>query len=149
MKDWENARTAVSGLIATGDRIEDHYRTFADLWGRDDHPGNAYYWTQKAIEVEPDDPNLYMQAASLSEIVGTGPSPIEWIDSAIAVFGENDALLNNKATLLARLEKYAEAEMILRPLYAKDTSNYTNHHLRRNSTYIWWNPTSRFNCFLR
>lgn len=122
LEDWENALTALGGLIRTGDRIEDHYFEFAEYWGRHNHPANAYFFIKKAIEIDPDQPNAYIQAANLASICEPGPQAVAWIDSAIERFGEDDAFSSNKAMLLARDERYAEAEKIYRELLAKDTT---------------------------
>jgi Flp pilus assembly protein TadD len=121
--DWDIALSALSGLVATGDPIEEHYDEYAELWARKDHIANAYYWIRKAIEVDPDNQENYIRAAHLAVKDDSGPSPGEWIDSAIARFGESDRLLNAKATVLMQAEDFAEAERMFRNLYARDTAN--------------------------
>ena len=121
--DWDVALAALSGLVATGDPIEEHYDQYAELWARKDHPINAYFWTQKSLEVNPDNQENYIRAAQLSLICQTGPSPAEWIDSAITRFGESDFLWRNKAEVLYKSGEYADAERILRIQYDRDTTN--------------------------
>ncbi|HUV29776.1 MAG TPA: hypothetical protein VMY05_01605 [Acidobacteriota bacterium] len=123
LEDWDYARTALTGLVRTGDRIEDHYADYAELWGKDNHPGNAYYYTKLAIEVEPDNPTYYMQAAVLATTVEPGPAAMAWVDTAIARFGESDPFLGTKALILAKQESYREAERIYRDLATRDTTN--------------------------
>jgi len=126
LEDWDYAMAAMGGLIGTGDSIEQYYAQYAEMWGRKDHPGNAYFYTKKAMDVEPDNPNHYVRAARLAVIVEPGPAAIEWIDSAIARFGQNDGFLITKAEILARQESYPEAEKIFRSLLANDTSHYAH-----------------------
>jgi len=124
LEDWDYAMAAMGGLIGTGDSIEQYYAQYAEMWGRKDHPGNAYFYTKKALEVEPNDPNHYVRAARLAVLVEPGPAAIRWIDSAIARFGENDGFLSTKAEIYARQDNYPTAEKIFRALLAKDTSSY-------------------------
>jgi tetratricopeptide (TPR) repeat protein len=126
LEDWDYAMAAMGGLIGTGDSIEQYYAQYAEMWGRKDHPGNAYFYTKKAMDVEPDNPNHYVRAARLAVTVEPGPAAIKWIDSAIARFGENDGFLITKAEILARQESYPAAEKIFRSLLSNDTSHYAH-----------------------
>jgi tetratricopeptide (TPR) repeat protein len=121
--DWDVALAALSGLVATGDPIEEHYDEYAELWARKDHPINAYYWTQKSLEVNPDNQENYLRAAQLAVITKSGPSPGEWIDSAMARFGESDRLWRTKAEVLYKSGDFEGSEAILRVQYGKDTTN--------------------------
>ncbi len=122
LEDWENARTALAGLVRTGDNIELYYEKFSEYWAKDDNPLNGYFFIKKALEVNSEDPNLYIQAGNLASIVKEGSEAVVWMDSAITRFGTNDAFLSNKALFLARESKYDLAELIYRDLLSRDTS---------------------------
>jgi len=122
LENWEYALSALSCLVATGDQLEDHYADYAELWAKSNNPLNGYFFVKKAIEVNPDQQNLYMQAANLASILDSNQQALHWIDSALIRFGENGILLSTRAMMLARQEKYAEAEKIYRRVYEKDTS---------------------------
>ena len=123
LEDWDYALAALGGLIRTGDNIEQYYSTYAELWAKNDHPGNAYYYAKKAIEVDPDRREWYVQTANLALTVEGNRSCLRWIDSAITRFGEEDEFFGAKAYLLARLDDYPAAEEIYRSLLSKDTGS--------------------------
>jgi tetratricopeptide (TPR) repeat protein len=123
MNDWAVARSALQGLINVGAAPPKHWKIMADLWRKDEHPGNVYHFTKKAIEADSNDIDLWMELANTAAMVDSGGAALVYIDEAIKRFGSNDILLANRATYLTFAKQYDSAEVILRSLLAKDTAS--------------------------
>jgi tetratricopeptide (TPR) repeat protein len=123
LEDWAVARSALKGMIDLGAAPKHHWKIMADLWRRDDHPGNTYYFTKLALIDDPDDIDLWIQAANAAAVVDSGAAALAYIDTAIGRFGPKDMLIANQATFLTFVQKYDSAETILRGLLSKDTTS--------------------------
>ena len=123
MNDWAIARSALQGLIDVGAAPPKHWKTMADLWRKDQHPGNVYHFAKKALEADSNDIDLWLELANTATMVDSGLSALTYIDEAIKRFGSNDMLLANRATYLTFAKQYDSAEVILRSLLAKDTGS--------------------------
>ena len=123
LNDWPVARSALQGLIDAGAPPPQAWKMMADFWRREDHPGNVYYFTKKAIEADSNDLDLWLQMANTAAMVDSGQAALYYVDEAIKRFGANDMLLANRATFLTFVKQYDSAEVILRSLLAKDTGS--------------------------
>ncbi|MBU0982955.1 MAG: hypothetical protein KKA42_03730 [candidate division Zixibacteria bacterium] len=119
---WDNAIASLYVIGETGDGLKKHYAKLSELWGKNEHPANAFYWMQKAMEENPDEPDYFMKAAHLAVICVSPDSAISILDSAMRAFGDKEVLLANKATYLVYKEDFVGAEKILRGLVAGDTA---------------------------
>ncbi|GEM_PF-488551 len=122
MQDWDIAISAIGGLIKTGDRPESRYAQLAELWGRNNHPANSYFYIKKALEVEPDNQNHYIQAANLAGIVDSVQAALAYNDSAIARFGSLDQFITSRALIYMSMKEYTKAEELYRNIFVKDSS---------------------------
>jgi tetratricopeptide (TPR) repeat protein len=123
LNDWGIARSALRGMIDMGVAPPHHWKIMADLWRRSDHPGNTYNFTKMALLDDPDDMDLWVQAANAASIVDSAKVAIAYIDTAIEKFGPKDMLIANRGTFLSFDKKYDSAEMIFRGLLVKDTAS--------------------------
>lgn len=123
MNDWAVARSALQGLIDLGAAPPKPFKIMADLWRKDQHPGNVYHFTQKALEADSNDIDLWLELANTATMVDSGGAALHYIDGAIKRFGSSDMLQANRATYLTFVKQYDSAEVILRSLLAKDTGS--------------------------
>jgi len=124
IEEWNSAIRAIHVLIETGDPIEQYYNELATLNSMIKNHMVAYHFFQKLMEKEPDNPNYYLQTANMAAKIESLHVSLAVIDSAIERFGSDDEFLLNKGMYLAAKKSYDESELILRSLYAKDTSSF-------------------------
>lgn len=130
---WDEAINALQILIKTGDRPEQHYATLAEMWARNDYPANAYFYIKEALRVDPDNQQLWLQAANLAGIVDSIPLALRYLDSATVRFGEQDHFTSARALYQMNLGNLSEAERLYRRVYTKDT---TSAHARLNLAHV-------------
>ncbi|HWR83046.1 MAG TPA: tetratricopeptide repeat protein [Candidatus Deferrimicrobium sp.] len=120
---WQSAIRAIQVLVRTGDPLDRHLRELADLNTKIKNWAVAYKYTRDLLRIEPDNPSLYLQAANLAAQNDSPQVALQVIDSAIQLFGSRTEFSLNRGLYLASLERYAEAETLLRTLYAQDTTS--------------------------
>lgn len=123
LNDWGIARSALKGMIDMGAAPPHQWKIMADLWRRSDHPGNTYSFTKMALLEEPENIDLWIQAATAASVVDSARAAIAYIDTAIGKFGPTDMLIANRGTFLSFDQQYDSAETIFRSLLAKDTAS--------------------------
>lgn len=122
IQNWEVALSAIQGLIGSGEPASKYYKEQADMWGKLQYPGNAYYWARKALAKDTSDPAIWFMTASFAAQVDSVELALALTDSAVAKFGENDRFTANRATFLSMIGRFEEAERILRDLVKKDST---------------------------
>lgn len=123
MKDWQVSIDAIGVLIGTGDRPEAHYAKLAELWGRNNHPFNAYYWNKLALAQDSTRENLWLEAAYLAGIVDSNGAALRYLDAAVARFGDKPVYQNGRAVYYMQQSQPALAEPIFRQLLTEDSSS--------------------------
>lgn len=122
IEDWESARAALRVLVKTGDPVESHLETLAELsLQMEDLPWAHYYYGQ-LLNKESDNPNRWIQTANTAADMGSLFVAIDLLDSAIEEFGPNESFLANKGIYHAVLGQYPESEKIFRSLIVADTT---------------------------
>jgi len=123
LQDWGTARQAIGVLIETGDPPESHWEDLAHLClaGENYHLAHRYF--SLLLEVEPDNPNRYIEVANTAAEIDSMDLAMRVIDSALVRFGQRDEFLTNKALFLSSQRDYPAAEHIYRRLVAGDTSS--------------------------
>ena len=122
VEDWTTARTALRVLVKTGDPVESHLESLAELSLQlEDLPWAHYYFGQ-LLEREPENPNRYVQFANTAADFGSLQVAMGILDSAIEKFGPNETFLANKGIYLAVLRQYTESEKIFRSLILSDST---------------------------
>lgn len=122
VEDWESARAALRVLVETGDPVESHLETLAELsLQMEDLPWAHYYYGQ-LLEREQDNPNRWIQVANTAADMGSLFVALELLDSAVEKFGPNETFLSNKGIYYAVLKRYPESEDIFRALILSDST---------------------------
>jgi tetratricopeptide (TPR) repeat protein len=121
-QNWRYAIDAIKTLIATGDREEDHYRDLVELYARDSAALMAYYYQKKIIDQQPDSPDEYMRLINVALAVESVTVALEYLDSAVARFGERNEFLANQAFILVYQKNYDGAEQLFRKTIANDST---------------------------
>lgn len=122
VEDWESARAALRVLVETGDPVESHLETLAELsLQMEDLPWAHYYYGQ-LLEREQDNPNRWIQVANTAADMGSLFVALELLDSAVGKFGPNETFLSNKGIYYAALKRYPESEDIFRALILADST---------------------------
>lgn len=122
VEDWESARAALRVLVETGDPVESHLETLAELsLQMEDLPWAHYYYGQ-LLEREQDNPNRWIQVANTAADMGSLFVALELLDSAVEMFGPNETFLSNKGIYYAALKRYPESEDIFRALILADST---------------------------
>jgi tetratricopeptide (TPR) repeat protein len=140
LEDWAVARSALRGMIDLGTAPKHYWKIMADLWRRDNHPGNTYNYTKLALIDDPGNIDLWIQAANAAAVVDSGAAALAYIDTAIGRFGPREMLIANQATFLTFVQKYDSAEIILRGLLSKDT---TSMQYRLNLAHVLSSQSSK------
>lgn len=123
IQNWEVALSAIQGLIGSGEPESKYYAEQADLWGKLNYPGNAFFWSRKALAQDTSNPGIWVMTANYAAQVDSAELALALMDSAIAKFGENDRFTANRASFLSLTGKHREAEDLLRGLVKKDSTN--------------------------
>ncbi len=123
IEEWKSAIEAVHVLIETGDPLEQYYGELGYLNMKVENYRVAYYFYRKLLEKDPGNPNNYLQVANLAADNDSLGVALAVIDSALQRFGSNDQFLLNKTVYLTALQRFAEAETILRSMLDRDTSS--------------------------
>ena len=123
IQEWKSAIKAIHVLIETGDPVEQYYKELGDLNIMVENYQVAYYFYRKLIEIEPDNPNNYLQVSNLAAQIDSLDVALTVIDSALERFDNRDIFMLNKGLYLSGKKRYKEAEAILRSLLAKDSSS--------------------------
>ena len=119
--DAQTTMNAIMVLISTGDP-EDYYdEQLADLNSKEGKFYNSLYYYQRLLKKEPDNPNRYLDLANCAVNTDSMELALRTLDSAEARFGTSPEIKLNRGVFLASMEKYNEAEIILRDLYNSDT----------------------------
>lgn len=122
VEDWESARAALRVLVETGDPVESHLETLAELsLQMEDLPWAHYYYGQ-LLEKEPDNPDRWVQVANTAADMGSLQVAMGIVDSAVEKFGPNETFLSNKGIYHAVLKQYTESEEIFRSLILSDST---------------------------
>lgn len=122
VEDWESARAALRVLVETGDPVESHLETLAELsLQMEDLPWAHYYYGQ-LLEKEPDNPDRWVQVANTAADMGSLQVAMGIVDSAVEKFGPNETFLSNKGIYHAVLKQYTESEKIFRSLILSDST---------------------------
>lgn len=122
MNDWQVSIDAIGVLIRTGDRPEDHYAKLGELWGKDNHPYNAYYWTRKALEYDSTRAELLMTAAFYGGIVDSNDAALKYIDRAEAYYGSQRDFTIARGIYFMQTERPERAEIYFREVLLLDTA---------------------------
>ena len=75
------------------------------------------------------EPELYTNYASLIDDMGDAARAIRIYDSTIAKYPAYSAAYLNKAMTLYRMDKYVEAEGVLKKVLVMDPFSYTSHYI--------------------
>lgn len=123
LEEWQTAIKAIYVLTKTGDKIESYYQELAKLHIRKQDYGHAFRYIRLQLDQEPENKNLYLKLGMLAAQINQLELAVALLDTAIEKFGEAPEFATNKATYLAGLKEYLEAEKILRGLILKDPSS--------------------------
>ena len=116
LEDYPNAISAIETLARTGDGYDRYYEQLADLFEKDNKPGQSYYWARKATVRGTDVPEMYLIAASRAADYDSMAVALELLDTAMVKWPEDHRFPGTKALILFFQGKLQQAEAILRPL---------------------------------
>ncbi|MFH1685962.1 MAG: hypothetical protein ABIE70_00390 [bacterium] len=119
---WDEARRTMQELFLLGVPEADHLDEIFELSMNAKRFDHAYHWSRKLLQVNPDEPQRWLNTANLAAEVGSIYVAIDVIDSAIDRFGPREELLNNKGLFLVSTDDGARAEKIFRELVDLDTT---------------------------
>lgn len=123
LEEWQTAIKTIYVLTSTGDPIESFYEELARLHIRKKDYGNAFRYMRHQLDQEPENKNLYLKLGMLAAQINQLELAIALLDTAVEKFGEAPEFATNKATYLAGLNEYLEAEKILRGLISTNPSS--------------------------
>lgn len=123
MQDWKVAIGATLTLIGTGDPQEQHYARLSELWDREKHPYNAFFWLKKLMATTEPKRDMYITAARLSAQCDSPAQALVYLDTAIMKFGSDPELQMNRAVYLTESNRLPQAELIFRDLLKQDSLN--------------------------
>ena len=127
MQDWKVAIGATLTLIGTGDPQEQHYARLSELWDREQHPYNAFFWLKKLMATSEPKRDMYITAARLSAQCDSPAQALVYLDTAIMKFGSDPELQMNRAVYLTESNRHPQAEIIFRDLLKQDSLNPLNY----------------------
>ncbi len=127
MQDWKVAIGATLTLIGTGDPQEQHYARLSELWDREEHPYNAFFWLKKLMATTEPKREMYITAARLSAQCDSPAQALVYLDTAIMKFGSDPELQMNRAVYLTESNRLPQAEIIFRDLLKSDSLNPLNY----------------------
>jgi len=119
--DAQTTMNAIKVLIKTGDPPDYYDQQMADLNAQLGKYYNALYYYRKLLEKDPENPNRYLDLANCAVKTDSLEFGLSVLDSAETKFGSRPEIQLNRGVFLASLERYDEAEKILRNLYNSDT----------------------------
>ncbi|MFH2048372.1 MAG: tetratricopeptide repeat protein [bacterium] len=126
VQDAQTAMNAITVLIKTGDPAEYYDEQMAELNAYEGKFYNALYHYKRLLQKDPDNLNRYLDVANCAGNADSIQLALNTLDSAEAKFGRLPEIQLNRGVFLASIEKYEEAEKILRELFKSDTlSNST------------------------
>jgi tetratricopeptide (TPR) repeat protein len=118
--DWKYAQRAIMVLVETGDPLQKHLGTLADLWERMGSIVNAFYYLKRQYrEVGLDQPDQFVRLAGLAAQSDSLDLANKVLDSAVTRFGPNDDFLFTEAKIRFHEKNLPEAERILRDLLTR------------------------------
>ncbi len=121
VQDAQTTMNAITVLIKTGDPAEYYDEQMADLNAYEGKFDNALYHFKRLLLKEPDNINRYFELANCAGNTDSIQLALNILDSAKAKFGPLPEIQLNRGVFLASMEKYEEAEKILRELFNSDT----------------------------
>lgn len=101
-------------------------------YSADSQMNNALKTYEEALGLNTErerEPELYTNYASLIDDMGDRERALRIFDSTIAKFPAYSSAYLNKATTLYRLDKYIEAEILLKKVLLQDPYSYSSHYM--------------------
>ncbi len=123
IKEWQAAITAIAVLVKTGDAPEKYYQELATLSSLDSNFASTYYYRQKLIESDPENPTRYLELSSMAHQLEMTDTAIVIMDKAIEKFGPKEEFLSNKGVFMTFKGDFAGAESIFRSLANSSVNN--------------------------
>lgn len=135
LEKWEDAISAVNVMAEMDGNVNEHAGELSMLWANAGNAINAVYWSKRAIEHEPNNPQWYMilvqnaiPCDSLNLALTMLDTGLVYVDSTF-----RSQLQLQKAMLLVESGRHADAEKIMRPLLASDSSSTVFRHYLANA----------------
>lgn len=129
LNEWEFAIRAIMVLVQTGDPIEEYRERLADLNIKEGNNIVAFVHARELLKMDSLNPDRYYQLSVLAFKVDSFHVAEDVIDRAIDKFGPSPMFLSSKGMLLTQRGEYTQAEKILRPLLAEDSSTINKYRL--------------------
>lgn len=121
VQDAQTTMNAITVLIKTGDPADYYDEQMADLNAFVGKFNIALYHYKRLLQREPDNLNRYLDLANCAGNADSIELALSTLDSAETKFGIRPEIQLNRGVFLASMEKYIEAEKILRELFISDT----------------------------
>lgn len=120
--EYRYAIEAIKTLIATGDQEQPYWAELAELYAKDSSPLMTYYYQKLIVDQHPKSPEEYLRFVKVALAIDSIQIATDYVDSAMAQFGERSEMLANKAYILAYRKEFAEAEALFRRVVETDST---------------------------
>ncbi len=120
--EYRYAIEAIKTLIATGDQEQPYWAELAELYAKDSSPLMTYYYQKLIVDQHPESPEEYLRFVKVALAIDSIQIATDYVDSAMAQFGERSEMLANKAYILAYRKEFAEAEALFRRVVETDST---------------------------
>ncbi|MBA5779312.1 tetratricopeptide repeat protein [Stappia sp. F7233] len=119
----EDARNHLQRAVELQPDGERHYRNLIEFLEKKDKPGEALAWTEKALEIKPDEPTLLLKRARQLKKLGQTVDALWAFETAVRADPENLDTLVELGQALMDAEKHDEAIAICDYVLAKEPSH--------------------------